>query len=237
MNNPLKVVCINSRNSTKLIKGGIYSVFALDTRGTEKTIYLKDVGSYNIKNFTLNGGSLDKIPDFNIMGSNSINLKNDYTGQFVICRNNSGRSLKEGEIYYVEEHKKLIENVRNYTGQMMQRTVDKFKIRGIKNLLFAYNFNEIEIKEQRHIKLKHLKGEFIKTGDQTRKFLLYTEKEKTIILFELLAKSLTDLKYVELNKPANIIEMMLIKGKKYVINEDDIKLFLNQKITNTLKIF
>ena len=238
MSKPLKVICIRSGNSTKLIKGGVYSVLALYTRSVDRTIYLKDVGNYNIKNFTLlNGDLLDNTADFNTMSIRINTEKNNYTGQFVVGRTTSGKSLKEGEIYYVEEHRKIIEKRMSYGGQLQQYTIDKFKIRGIKNLLFAYNFEEIEIKEQRHIKLKYLKGEVTKTGDQTRKFLLYTEKEKTIILFDILAKALIDLKYVELDKPANIIEMMIIKGKKYVVNEDDIKSFLSQKIEKSLKLF
>lgn len=235
---PLKVICINSKNSTKLIKGGIYNAQTLSTYGSERTMYLKDVGSYNIKNFTLlNGDKFNNINDFNVISSVRIDDKKDYTGQFVKSRTSNGRTLKESEIYYVEEHRKTIENKTNYSGQPYQENISKFKIRGIKNLFFSYNFEEIDIKEQRHIKLKHLKGETTKTGDQTRKFLLYSEKERTIILFETLTKALIDLKHVELDKPANIIEMMLIKGKNYVINEDDIKSFLNEKIGIIIKKF
>ena len=236
---PLKVICINSKNSIKLIKGGIYSAESLYSRvGGEKTIYLRNIGDYNIKYFTsIDGDSLNNIPDFNLNSKRVDPDKNNYTGQFVMSGYSNGKSIKEGEIYYVEEHKKLIENRANFRGVVTQSNVDKFKLRGIKTPIRSYNFIEIDSKEQRYIKLKNLKGENTKTADQTRKFLLYSEKERTIILFETLTKALIDLKHVELDKPANIVEMMLIKGKNYVINEDDIKSFLNEKIITSIKKF
>jgi hypothetical protein len=145
-----------------------------------------------------------------------------------------GKSLKAGEIYYVEEQKiKKDSNPKNG----YYRSDVKFKIRGIKNPVSTYKFEEIDIKEQRNIKLKNLKGDKIKTGEQTRKFLLYTEKEKIQILFETLTRVLSDLAKIEINEKPNLIRLMLIKGNKYALIEDDIKFFLKEKIETILKPF
>ena len=82
---PLKVICINTGNSTKLIKGGIYSASSSYTRSVYRTLYIDNVGSYDINNFTLlNGDSLKNIQDFTTSISKVDPEKNDYTGQFML---------------------------------------------------------------------------------------------------------------------------------------------------------
>lgn len=234
----IRVVCIKTGN-TKLIKGGVYLAECVFTNTYynvgSREVQLKSGGTYKIDFFTYNGEPLDNVPDFNFYG-NRENIvkpdKKDYTGQFVTCRAGSGKYLKTGEIYYVEEQKNVTSNFKNTTWSDV-----KFKIRGIKNLTIATNFNEIDIKKQRSIKLNSLNGETTKTGDQTRKFLLFSEKERTSILFQILSKVLIDLMKVELDQPADLTKMMITKGKIYNITEEDIKPFLTQKIENLLKLF
>lgn len=230
---PIKVICVNSKISTKLIENGIYLANSIYTDKSLRIVCLNNVGRYNANSFTLlDGTPLKEQPDFNIE-NNRLDLKDKtYTGQFVKCRYSSGKTLKENEIYYVEEHKKI--PVIGWGGQI--RHEDKFKIRGIKNFVNAYRFLDIPITEQRKIKLKNLKGEVTKTGEQTRKFLLYTEKEKMIILFETLSKIISDLKYVNLTEKPDFVELMLSKGKNYNLIEEDITKFLSM-VKPLLEIF
>jgi len=240
-NYTLQVICINPANSMKLIKGAIYEALSIHTwtphlfsGRKRRDIYIKYVGNYDTKNFTLlNGSSLDNEPDFSLEKKN-LDPKKDYTGQFVRCRySGTSKTLKEGEIYYIEKEKKEISRIM--LGNSLSH---KLKIRGVKNYISAYKFEEIDIKEQRYIKLKNLKGDKIKTGEQTRKFLLYSEKERIKILFEILTKVITDLsKIIEINSDIDIITLMIKKGKEYDISDEDIRSFLKNKIETIIKPF
>lgn len=238
---PIKVICIKATTSIKLIKGGIYSATAIySSNKTDRIIYLKDTGNYSISYFRLfDGSSLDSVPDFTLERAKSVDVGNiDYTGQFVKCgRYSSSKVLKTDEIYYVEKHEQKQSTRKNWNGTLTTSTDHKFKIRGIKNYVNVYNFLEIPIKEQRNIKLKNLSGQKIKTGEQTRKFLLYTEKEKTQILFETLARVLIDLSGVELSNTADFVTLIKVKGKKYSLVDEDITPFLNSKIQTLLNKF
>ena len=229
----LKIICINDKHSIKLIKGAVYLANALYTstntykKTIERVVYIEKLGRFNIKYFTdINGEPLDKLSDFNNWNNvNNLALdtsKKDYTGQFVKCTSNTGKTLKEGEIYYVE----------------LQKNSTVFKIRGIKNNISPYHFEEIPIKEQRSIKLKNLKGETTKTGERARKYLLFTEKEKTSIMFNILSQVLIDINNtseIDVNL-INITELMTIKGKRnYNIIEEDIQEFTNKFLKNNIE--
>jgi len=232
----LKIICINDKHSIKLIKGAVYLANALYTstntykKTIERVVYIEKLGRFNIKYFTdINGEPLDKLSDFNNWNNvNNLALdtsKKDYTGQFVKCTSNTGKTLKEGEIYYVELQKKT-------------RYSTVFKIRGIKNNILPYHFEEIPIKEQRSIKLKNLKGETTKTGERTRKYLLFSEKEKISIMFSILSQVLIDINNtseIDVNL-INITELMTIKGKRnYNIIEEDIQEFTNKFLKNNIE--
>lgn len=236
---PVKVICIDSKNSTKLIKGATYLASSLITYNysnkKERKIYIKDVGSYHIDYFTLlNGKSLKNESDFNVEYNKLDNNKN-YIGQFIRCKSSysSSKILKQGEIYLVENQKTIQQKL--YNGKSINEL--KLKIRGIKNFVTAYNFEEISVTEQRKFKLKNLKGEKINTGEQTRKFLLYSENERNIILLEILAKVLKDLnnaQNINVEKP-KLLELILSKGKKFDITKEDVNVFLKNNIENIIK--
>jgi hypothetical protein len=211
-----------------LIKGATYFVTAIWTYKNERTVNIKGVGSFAIKKFTLtNGKSLDKEPDFTINDDKqNLDHKKNYINHLIKCKYATGKYLKIGEIYFVENQK------TNKTNGYIET---KLKIRGINNWISTYRFEEIPIAEQRNIKLKNLKGNKIKTGEQTRKFLLYSEKEKINILFETLAKVLSDLTKIETCDNINLIELMLKKGKDYALIEKDITPFLGSKIETILE--
>ena len=100
----------------------------------------------------------------------------------------------------------------------------------------SYRFNEISTIEQRSIKLKNLNGDKIKTGEQERKFLLYSDKERISILFQLLTKILIDMNNVQFNsKEIDITKLMLLKGKDYNLIEEDVKIFLKSKVEALIK--
>lgn len=231
---PLKVICIKTNNSTKLIKGATYLAASLHTYKTSRTLYLKDVGNYDPKNFTLlNGDSIENMPDFSIERK-LLDDKKDYVGQFVRCRYSSGKTMKDGEIYFVE-NQKVTERKSSYNNSINYDV--KIKIRGVRNYVSPYRFQEISIREQRNIKLKNLKGEKTKTGEQTRKFLLYTEKQRICILFDVLSKVIIDLNKMEIDRKIDIVKLMINKGKNYNINEEDITPFLKGKIGTLLAPF
>ena len=149
----MKVICINPKESTKLIKGGIYTAISLQPRyrsTNEKSVHIKNIGTYNALNFTtLDGTELYNINNFNGEETTYLDAsKKDYTGHFVKCRYSSGKSLKENEIYYVEKQVGI--RKKSYNGSFY--FVYKFKIRGVKNPVDPYNFYEIPITEQRNIK-------------------------------------------------------------------------------------
>lgn len=235
---PLLVVCVNKGSSTKLIKGAAYYATMLNTstygNTLSKNLYIKNVGSYSINYFSFpDGSSLDNLPDFSVENKVIDPEAVNYKGQFVRCRYSSCKSLKEGEIYLVEDvikttHKNSYNNTNYYSY--------KLKIRGIRNAIDKYRFEEISIAEQRNIKLKNLRGDKIKTGEQTRKFLLYSENEKNFILIDTLARVINDINKIKDKKEKiNIQKMMMLKGRKYDILEEDITPFLKSKIENLIK--
>lgn len=235
--NPITVICTNARNSTKIVKGASYlaTCVRLDYN-RNKYVSIKNLGSYSASNFTLEDHTpLSSVPEFDLERQEMLDPKaTNYKGQFVKCRYSSGKTLKEGEIYYVEDQFETVTR-SNYNGTSYSDF--KLKIRGIKNKVNTYNFYQINITEQRSIKLKNLKGDKIKTGEQTRKFLLYTEIEKTAILFDLLGRVVIDISKIE-NLSTNkidIIELILKKGSKYALIREDIDDFLKSKIDILLK--
>ena len=236
---PLEVICTSDKSS-KLIKGSKYFAISIYTNtlpeveGDDRirTVYIKNLGGFNTKIFSLLDGSpLHNHPDFIIDQKNVDPDKESYIGQFVKCRFDHGKSLKESEIYYVEDQK--ITQTKRFS-----RTTNlyKFKIRGIHNWIASYRFDKISIAEQRLIKLRNLEGiKKLKTGDQSRKFLLYSEKEKSVILLNILTKVLTDINNANLGTKYNLIELMLNKGNNYNITKNEIFDFLNNNILELLK--
>ncbi len=180
-------------------------------------------GLYDLECFTsIDGKSLKFEPDFNIEWKPSLDKHKIYTNQCVRCKYGSGKTLKNGEIYYVENQRTHTRT--SWNGQLIPYI--QVKIRGIKNWVSAENFEEMHISEQRKLKLKNLNGEKVKTGESTRKFLLYTEKERIVILFNLLLSSLVDVNGAEFTEQPDISKLILNKGKQYNIIEEDIIEFL-----------
>lgn len=228
LRDPIKVI-YNSNKSTKLIKGATYLATSIRTyinqhiNTTYKNVTLKNIGTFNVENFiSLDGRPLNEKGDFILTIGEKLNADVNYIGQFIKCIWDSGNILKNGEIYYVENQKRQAHV--GYKGYISYSL--KLKIRGIKNYVNDYHFEEIPIQKQRNLKLKNLNGVKIKTGDRTRKYLLYSEKERIAIIFELLTKVLIDINNSEITDKLDIVKLMLNKGKKYRLIEEDILPFL-----------
>jgi hypothetical protein len=232
--NNIKVICKKTNGSLKLVKGGEYEITRLTTIFGKRCVNIQNLGSYKVDNFVLEDGQpVSNLNDFYTEIPEIIDCEHkNYTGQFVRCRFSYSKDLKEGEIYYVENQ------IKEECSMIITKYYKYFlKIRGVKNKVQSYAFEELPLEEQRYIKLKTLNGTEIKTGEQTRKFLLYTEAERIAILFDLLAKSLSDCnksKGIE-NTKKIIVDMMLMKGRKYVVNIEDIENFINKNITDLIK--
>lgn len=227
LSEPLRVICINPKGSVKLIKGAIYEANSLITHQNKKRVYLNNVGNYDAINFVLEDSykNLSNEPDFITQYKrNYLDVNKNYIGQFVKCRYSNSKYLKTDEIYYVEDQKIITTMGYNHTPHYNLR----LKIRGIKNYISYYSFYEIPIKEQRNIKLKNLHGIKTKTGEETRKFLLYTEKEKITILTELFYKVITDINNIESKNKINFLDLMLTKGKRYHIISEDLTDFFKR---------
>lgn len=237
-NNALVVIYTEKNKSTKLVEGCEYLATNLYGAIGDKIrfVQIQNIGCFNSRYFTLPDGTpLNTLDPFSIENKN-IRVKPsliDYTGQYVRCSFSTSKYIKENEIYYVESQFK-----NNLASQYYADFVYSFKLKNIKHSVASYRFYEIPLSEQRNLKLKSLNNEIIKTGTSDRKFLLYNEKERNIILLNIFTKSLIDINniYNITDKKNTIIKIMMKKGKKYNILEEEIILFFNNdldKIINT----
>jgi len=241
----LKVICVNPYSSAKLIKGAVYladslSSYTWGSKKGKKYVCLKDVGTYKADYFTTyDGQPLQDFSDFHItQNTKSLDPRNkDYTSEYIRCRYSTSKNLKKDEIYYVEKQIKNEIITTNHRGANLKHYEYKLKLRGIKlPIKSLYAFEEIPIIEQRKFKLKNIKGEKIKTGEQTRKFLLYSEKEKVSILFEILSKVLLDLSKINNTNDIqiDIIDLMIRKDSRYGLTREDIEPFLKETIQESV---
>jgi len=222
---PIKVICVNPKGSKKLIKGAIYSATSIGTdyHNPEDRFIRISVGRYSLNCFTfIDGNSLKNEPDFVIEYKPMLDFTKDYTDQCVRCRWSSSKILKNGEIYYIESQR--IINKKSWNGTLTPYY--QVKLRGINRWTSSSNFEEIHISEQRKIKLNNLNGEKVKTGESTRKFLHYSERERIQILCQLLNSSLIDINNAELMERVDLFKIILNKGKQYNIIDEDVKPFL-----------
>lgn len=181
------------------------------TSSKQKNVQIKDVGYFDASYFSLlNGKPLDKEQDFIVNNNTILNtFVNNYTGQFVRCRKNNLKTLNFNKIYYVEEQIQT-SYISKYNNKSYPIT--KLKIKGVNGKISPYNFTEISIAEQRCIKLKNINGNNVFEIEQKRKFLLYNEKERVSILFELLSNVLKDVnKIISSKDELNLTKLMLKK--------------------------
>ena len=243
---PLDVLSL--KDSTTLIKGKIYQAVEIRTHSynynkqtiTSRTISILGHSYYVLSRFAYpDGKPLTNEPDFQVP-----NLRiswyeekepERFKGQYVRCTHDSGKSLKKDEIYFVEDV--VISYSSHQYGTTMKQTKQfKFKIRGITRQVDPGYFAEIEISEQRNLKLQNLAGTEIRTGIKTRKFLLYNEKEKIRIFYQLLTKSLQMLEKVD-TKGVDIIDLIVRNGKNFAIQREDVEILMKMSIKDTLSLY
>ena len=233
---PLKIICVNPKASTKLLKGGVYYATELYNTGagtnSEKRVLIKGLTYYSAINFKLeNGECLDNQETF-IVSSKSLDAENiDYTGQYVRCNHSDSSHTKEGSIYYVQSQ---------FNKRRTGYSFDYYylKLSGINKNVYAYQFDEISISEQRKLKLDNINGIQIETGN-IRKFTQYSEKEKLVIFLEGLSKSLSDINKTQNSDKivTNIYKSLTTKCKKYDVIEKDFEEFLKLDIKTILEIY
>lgn len=233
----MKVICINSQGVTHIIAGKEYEATSLyherisNNRGVyingRRKIKIKNLKTYYADRFcAADGSDLQTIPTFEeqieIVKLCDKNI--NYTGQYVKARWDYNK-LKKGEFYLVEKDFLVHNNSR----------ARKFKIHGLKYPMASYKFQEVSLSEQRNLKLHSLDGKEIKTGLSQRKFLLYTDRERTRILFEVLGTTLKRLSGTEDLQGVSLAKQMVKTGKDYDIEESDAVEFLNRSIKESLK--
>jgi len=230
---PLSVICIKS-NNTKLIIGAKYLATTMYYvyNSNVKKVAIKNVGNYTADSFTLETGEpLIDLDVFFVNSAKDLDIENNnYVGKLVRCRYSDSKILKNGQIYYVEEQ--FIDRTKKYLSYYI-------KIKGVKHKIQSYNFEELPVSEQRAIKIKNIAGDKLKTTETTRKFLLYTEIEKTEILLKSLLLILSDINKIENLDKLNIDIIQLIKNKckKYNVIEDDIYIFLKNDIKSIIDLY
>lgn len=233
----LNVICINDKGTKKLIKNQKYKAISLfeDTyyntvihngkKVFKRKIYIDGINSYDVSRFKLVNSDIS-FYDMDLFGDKYpvrrrfLNYNLDYTGQYVMCSYSNSKYLKEKEIYLIVK-----DDIKNR----------RLKLKGIKYYQSKYKFEEIELKEQRNLKLKSITGEDINDGVSKRKFLHYSEFEKIKILFETLVESMSNINNVEELNNINIVDVMLKMGKKNDIEESDILPLFDSSIKNIMK--
>jgi len=221
----LEVIC--TKGTTLLIVGKKYQVVELRSYNIDSKRYVRVKGfsyTFPTSNFDLVGKkSWGDFDDFK--GPQRIYSDNarENVQKFVKCVVDWNRKLKEGDFYFVEDI--VSKGIRYRTD---------FKIRGFKNTFASYCFEPVPISEQRKIKLNQIKGIKYQVNNE-RKFLCYTNKQQTMILYQVLAKALsvaikTDTDGTEL------VSLMIKIGFKYQLISEDIVNFLEGQ-KNNLSIY
>jgi len=252
----LEVICVNDKGTKKLIKGQKYFAEALwEESGwnnnikpsiphngklvLRRRIRIKGINDYFVERFKTVDGS--NFYDISVFGEKN-RWKNDdaikpndknYTGQYVSCRY-EGRSkyLKSGQIYYVEDHR--TEQVQNSWNNSTS-TKHTFKLKGLRNYINPFGFDEIPLKEQRKLKLQSIDGEEITSGLNKRKFLYYSNIEKNKIVIQLFLDSIKNLENIEDLNGVNIVDTMVNSGKNYDIVAEDITPFISKSLSKIAK--
>jgi hypothetical protein len=234
----IKVVCINTRGITSLVEGKEYEATSLYNEqiwekghyvdGKRRRIKIKNLKSYYIDRFrAADGSDLKKIPPFEdkIMSYNNNTFEKtvDYTGQYVKAKYDYYK-LKKDEFYLVEKDFGTMSNGERH-----------FKIKGLPYRKSYYNFYPVSLTEQRSLKLQTINGDDIKTGLSTRKFLLYNDRKKIEILFEVLGVTLKRLSGTEDLHGVSLAKQMVKAGRIYDIEEQDAIEFLNRSIVESIK--
>jgi len=246
----LEVICVNDSGTKKVIKGQKYIADAMwEERGwnnnikpsiwhngilvLRRRVRIRGINSYFVDRFkTVDGSNFYDIEEFGDKYEQNYNAvepnNKDYTNEYVKCRyDKNSKNLKQGEIYLVEEHRKEVVN--------SIYTCHYFKLKGLRNQFNTHGFEDIPLREQRKLKLKSINGEKIVAGLQKRKFLYFTNFEKTRIVLELYLEAFTNLKNIQELDGINIVDVMVKAGSKYDIRKEDITPLFNKSLNKIAK--
>lgn len=257
----MKVLC--KRATIRLIKGATYDVLSLHnsstrsnshrsgTRQPPKSGYLRlKQGRFVVSGFTkLDGSPLDEIEwesdEFKEM---EISKKDDYKntiiedvrklkkGDIVICRYKTklfdeGKKYKIEEVFYKEAPSK-------WNALVMQKD-QKIKIQGHGRWMHTYRFRLCTPQEKRVMSLNDIFDENttdvidMKDIKGTRKILRLTEKDRNKVILSSLLYSIIDPYRNNLSTIEWAVEK---KGKQYDLIMNDLKPFLNKKLSDIIKM-
>jgi hypothetical protein len=212
----MKVICVNDKGTTKLIKGQVYEANSLfKTWQGSLLISIEGAQSYDIKRFTtIDGNSLSTVNLFNNRNYNNyLDYHKNYVGEYVKCKyDGRSKQLIPGQIYLV-----------------MDSGEKGFKIKGLKGYFSKFRFQELSISEKRNLKLNNLAGNKIKIN-KDRKFLQYSDLEQKKIFFEVLNISLKNLESIEKIDYDILYKMILKVGNNYGIIKKDIDNIFNKSL-------
>jgi len=235
----IKVKCL--RGSKKLIKGAIYECTRLYYRVEDKkagktlkeiggkSIHLKNFGSYSdfTRFETIDGKSLIDIEPFNTnyrKYGKRLTKDNVKKGSVVKCRYSSSKYLIRGENYIVKDVK--IE-INNWTTKPHLTSVKVYN--GQNRWYTSYNFELLDIKEQRKLKIDEIGGKKEITTKK-RKFEFYSEIKKISIIFKIISDIFSTLENVEVDRSSIDLESLIIeRGAQHNIIKDDLKGLIDLK--------
>jgi hypothetical protein len=234
------MILICKKETKRTLKGVRYEVNNLWNNGNnqrwiEGKVEIKNVGRFNVKNFTdLNGNPVPNINYTNPKSSktgNTLKFKDIKVGDILVCQVDSYKTLIKGGMYKVTE--KSIETGDSYGGFARDTFI---RLLGVnRKLKFnPWKFRTLSAEEARDISLKSIlddKEPEIITTTKFRKIDVSANKDKELV--EALCLSILDKNRHHLS----IIDWACEKtGKKLGINKEDYKEILNLKLSDIIKI-
>lgn len=242
----MKVIC--KKNTSKLVKGGVYEVHVLraSTNNTRPTLTLKGAGWHSIDNFTNVDGTPIERKDWTSPQKiqHDEELKNTHIsdvrvlkkGDPVVCNSQFSKLIDYGKTYKIEDVKHDEQDVKSWSGKMSKLVTQKIKIEGYNRWISPYRFRHCTTQEKRSISLGGLFDEQVDVAvisRKSRKIDRMEKSDKDRVILSTLFSSMFDTS----RNNANVIEWAAKKGKKnYDIQESDFKPFLKMKISDIIKM-
>lgn len=245
----MKVIC--NTNTTKLVKGATYDVVVISNIASPSRSFIivsvsgKGVRG-NIKSFSnLDGtpiasdykapsASIEPIDDYKLRLTNE-GVKDLKKGDYVVSTYSS-KTIEKGRMYIVSDV--------NYTEKQVARTFGsgtytivnaKLKVNGYGGWLSPYRFRKLSVQESRDVSLSVVMDEEVKVdkANSDRRLDRQNEDRKRKMLLGSLFQAIMD----PYRNNMSVVEWAVKKtGKKYGLTEDDLKPYLNMKLSQIVKM-
>lgn len=241
----MKVIC--NTNTTKLVKGATYDVVLISNATSTRPNFIIKVGDHNyrtsIKSFT----NLDGTPIINDYKSNKEEVVEDYRlrlndkdmkdlkkGDYVVAMSSS-KTIERGRMYIVSEvHFVEKQFTRSWSTNTYTKTEAKLKVNGYGGWLSPYRFRKLSVQESRDIALSSVMDEDVKVdrANVDRRIDRQNEDRKRQMVLGCLFSAIMD----PYRNNMSVLEWAVKRtGKKYSINEEDLKPYLNMKLSQIVK--